>query len=210
VAAVFPAAPKKHMPSQRMIAGDELWLEPIPTKLRGEAVAALAERNVEGFLLLVANDHSLDLVSRNCAVLQRLGIYERALLSAFISARVNHHRWPTRDLRSLFESTDRRRLRKAGDPLPGRGPFTLYRGVAGRGAARRVRGLSWTASPERAYFFAHRFAATSFCPNPAVFRVTVRDKDILAYSNERGEEEFIVFLPPTVHPTRLQTSTRVG
>jgi len=42
-----------------------------------------------------------------------------------------------------FFQADRARLRALGDALPGPGPFTLFRGVAGRGAKRRVRGLSW-------------------------------------------------------------------
>jgi hypothetical protein len=89
----------------------------------------------------------------------------------------------------MFRVADRARLRAAGDPLP-EPPFTLYRGVAGRGPARRVRGFSWTASRERGPWFADRF--TSLLHDPAVYTITVGEESILAYVNERQEEEFIV------------------
>src|SRR5215471_6491506 len=41
-------------------------------------------------------------------------------------------------MRSLFEAADRSKLREARDPLPNTGPFTSFRGVGGRGSARRV------------------------------------------------------------------------
>ena len=100
---------------------------------------------------------------------------------------------------------DSERLRACGDPLPGHGPFTIFRGVAGRGSARRVRGLSWTGSQERAEWFAQRLAR--ILPNPAVFKVTVSEADVIAYVHSgkqgRGEEEFIVLLPQSSRPVRV-------
>ncbi len=89
----------------------------------------------------------------------------------------------------------------AGDPLPRRGPYTIYRGVSGRGSARYVKGISWTANLDRERWFASLF---DYLGDPAVFRVTVDETDILGYYNGRNEEEFLVMLPPRARPKRLK------
>ena len=43
-------------------------------------------------------------------------------------------------------------------------------------------------------------------PDPAVFRTTVQEPEILFYSNERQEEEFCVNLPPCQTPD-ISTTT---
>jgi len=98
------------------------------------------------------------------------------LLDAFISTRSNNRNFGLENVRWMFERADRRRLREAGEVLPGHGPFTLYRGVAGVGRARHVRGLSWTDSLECAKWFAQRFGLQK----PAVYRVMVNSSDVLA------------------------------
>ena len=185
---------------------ETLWLEPIPPELRDRAVAALDEGDAIGFLIKASNEWGLNLVYMNQGVLLKRGIYESALLSAFIDTRTSNHGWPLNTLRLLFEIADRDRLRAAGDPLPGAGPFTIFRGVAGRGRARRVRGFSWTASREKAEWFAERFAKElpELSVDPAVFQVTVGVDDVLAYSNERKEQEFIVLLPDSAKPVRVR------
>ena len=75
--------------------------------------------------------------------------------------------------------------------MPGPGPFELFRGVAGRGRARRVRGFSWTASEKTAEWFADR-AGEWGLHDPAVFRMEVNADNVFAYCNEREEQEFIV------------------
>lgn len=114
-------------------------------------------------------------------------------------ARANHLFWPLCTLKALFHAADRARLLAVGHPLPASDSYTLYRGVAGRGAARRITGLSWTRSRERAEWFASRFAL----PDPAVYQALVPRKDVYAYTNERQEDEFIVILPKSVRPERL-------
>jgi hypothetical protein len=115
----------------------QLWLDPIPESLRAKAVEALECRDYIGFLFKADNLASLALVYYNASAIQKLGIYEAALLHAFVGTRTNNHRWPLRDLKAMFDRADRERLRAAGSPLPSPGPFTLYRGVAGRGPGRR-------------------------------------------------------------------------
>jgi hypothetical protein len=53
-------------------------------------------------------------------------------------------------------------------------------------------------------FFARRFVVTGRFPDPAVFRVTVPDADMLAYLDDRHEQEWIVVLPQSVRPVRVR------
>jgi hypothetical protein len=177
-----------------------LWLERISEKLRSQAVAAFEKGDLDGFLAMTDNDFWLALVFHNHEALAERRLYERALVHAFIGTRTNNYAWPRDVLDWMFAIADRERLRAAGDALPGQGPFTVYRGVSGIGAARRVRGISWTASEERAWWFARRF----FYENPAVYRTAINDADILAYSNARDEREFLVRLPDGNKPVRLK------
>jgi hypothetical protein len=181
-----------------------LWLDPIPEGLRARATKSFEEGDALGFLCKATNEKGLDLVWWNRVAMIKRGIFEAALLVAFCGTRTNNHGWPEVSLKTMFDLADRTRLRAAGGPLPGPGPFTLYRGVAGRGRARRVRSFSWTSDFERAAWFARRFAPLFH--DPAVYRATVYEDDVLAYANERNEQEFIVLLPSSVKPVRVLSS----
>lgn len=108
----------------------------------------------------------------------------------------------------MFALADRDLLLSAGDPLPGPGPFTIFRGVSGRTQARRIRGLSWTGSLERAQWFADRGEYFGLA-DPAVFQVTIDADSVLAYSDERNEQEFIVMLPDSAKPVRVKDKVEV-
>ena len=181
---------------------ETLWLDPIPGDLRRKAMERLAAGNAEGWLALARNVDGLDLVLNNPYYLKDRGLYEHAIIQAFISIPTNHHSFPVDVLQSLFNNADRARLQAAGDPLPGEGPFTIYRGVAGVGPARRVKGMSWTASQDIAWWFATRFAGVQ--PDPSVYRVKVEKRDILFYYNQRKEQEFVVMLPKNATPVRVE------
>jgi hypothetical protein len=176
-----------------------LWLDPIPDTLRAGAVRDLERGDYLGFLLKAGNTFSLALVYSNFGTLKELGIYEAALLHAFTATRTNNRCWPMRELKAMFDLADRNRLRVAGSPFPAPGPYTLYRGVAGHGGARRIRSFSWTSSFERAAWFARRF---DHLQDPAVYCVTVSEEAVLAYINDRSEQEFIVSLLPLAKPVR--------
>jgi hypothetical protein len=179
-----------------------LWLDPIPSFLEARAVEAVEAGDALGFLCKASNEDWLDLVWRNRMALQVRGIYEKALVEAFIGTRTNNLHWPASRLAFLFRIADRARLRATGDPIPGTGLYTLYRGVAGIGRARRVKGFSWTASQDQARWFAARFAG--ILPDPAVFRVSVAKRHVLFYSNARQEAEYIVLLPETAKPVLVE------
>ena len=134
----------------------EWWMNPIHPVLRPQAVDALSSGDVGGFLAYASNEDGLALVLHNMKRLRERGLYEEALLWGFTSSRENNYRWFTK-LADMFHKADRTRLRQVGDALPGDGPFTLYRGVAGNGRARRVRGFSWTEDLQVAKWFALRF-----------------------------------------------------
>jgi hypothetical protein len=181
-----------------------LSLHMVPELLRAQVAGCFETGDGDGFVFSVDNTRALELVVWNTTALQARGLYERALLQAWTGTRTNHHGWSLREQRALFEIADRRNLRAVGDPLPKPGPFTLYRGVAGRGPARRIRGLSWTASPKQARWFAERFAHHGRLTDPAVYQVTVSEADVLAYvGSHRQEDEYLVLVPPHLKPIRV-------
>ena len=178
---------------------DDLWLDPVQPAARRRAREAFDAGDAAQFLVCADNMAGLDLVSVNRDRLVSKGIFENALVLALTRCRINNHHLPVAELDGLISHADPNRLRAAGAPLPGPGPFTLYRGVAGRGAARRVRGYSWTSSLEKATWFARRFGLD----DPAVFRVVASSGWVLVYFKERGEEEFLVRIPGDAEVRRI-------
>jgi hypothetical protein len=162
-------------------------------EVRRMAMEALDAGDATGFLGRADNMLGLRIVEANVVPLQHRGIYEKALLTALLSPRGNNSRFSLGRLHRLVALADRSRLLNAGELVPGFGPFTLYRGVSGKGSARRIRGYSWTADLDTACWFGCRpvYSAGS----PAVFRGEFKLEDVLAYSNERKEQEFLVDMP---------------
>jgi hypothetical protein len=183
------------------IAGRVPWLDPIPIENRQDAWQELSQGNVRIFLGKADSGAGLLLVWMNRRLLLKLGGYEQALLYAYIGCRDNWWDYPLAHLRLLFQLADRTKLRAAGDPLPGPGPFTLYRGVAGSQRVSRIRGYSWTTSLERAQWFAKRYADK--VPDPQVYRIEVPERAVLAYTNKRHEQEFFVQVPTRLQPERV-------
>ncbi|RJR43987.1 MAG: hypothetical protein C4576_13785 [Desulfobacteraceae bacterium] len=159
-----------------------------------------AGREIEEILFLLQNTYCLAFVFDNMFILKEAGLYERALLCAWTGTRTNYANWSLGVLDYLFQFADPEMLRTAGDPIPDASTFTLYRGVSGRGPARRVNGISWTESPNVAAWFANRFKELG---DPAVFRVTVSRDQVMACCNEREESEYLLRLPLPVKPKRV-------
>lgn len=165
-----------------------------------EAFQAILDRrdsDIEEFLCRwFSSTDRLDFVLDHRAELMRYGLFEQGLFSSWIGARTNVRNWRGRFAQYIFGRCDRDRLLAAGQPLPGSGPFVLYRGVGGKGAARRKRGISWTSSLAKARWFAAWYADRFELPDPTVYRTVVGEKEVLAFSNDRQEEEFLVLLKP--------------
>ena len=195
VGIVRPATPPDPLPKPD--------LSLFPPALQQEALECLKQRNASGFLCKAGNAYALRVVESNMFLLRSLDLYEDALLLAYMGCRVNHHGFPLDSLRFLFDWADRERLRASGEPLPGPGPFILYRGVAGKGPARRVRGISWTKSVERAIWFANRARGFGL-HDPGVYRVEVEETSVLTYVDARQEDEFLIDLPSSMRPTRVK------
>jgi hypothetical protein len=85
---------------------------------------------------------------------------------------------------------DKEKFIAAGDPLPEGDVYTIYRGVAGKGQRRKVRGLSWTALLDVACWFALRLSGGGL-EDPAVYKGKIRKEDVYCYVQDRNEEEFI-------------------
>lgn len=122
----------------------------IPGALRSLAIQAIGREDIVGFLGYASNELSIQIVVANAEQLRDRGLLERAIVTALIATRTANFRDYPR-IRELLRFADRERLLAGGDVRPpSRGPFTLYRGVGGKGPARRVRGYSWTSKRETA------------------------------------------------------------
>jgi hypothetical protein len=178
-------------------------LSEIAPSLRAMALDALAKREAN-FLVLAehGNTHHVRIVFQNIYLLKMLGIFEKALLKALTSTQTNH-RHNLSMLHCLFSMADPKKLRAAGKPLRKRGPYTLYRGVAGRGPARHLRGLSWTRSLGVAGWFANRGALMGL-ENPAVLRAVIPASCVLAsLPDDRDEDEYVVRVPDDLRLDRI-------
>lgn len=175
----------------------ELDLSMVPLGAREEVREYFRKGYTEGILGASGTHNEMVIVVHNLQQFRDRGILESAMLSAFTGPKTNHSHLNDDLIATMFSCCDRQRLIAAGDPLPDGETFTIYRGVAGHGRARRLAGFSWTADVNVACWFARRF----YLAHPHILTATVSRPDILAFWNCRDEREFIV--RPTQF-TRLQ------
>lgn len=175
---------------QAMVSHRDLDLRYLSSHLHQAARDCIERDNWLGFLTLHGNAKGVVALYVNLDLFKDRQWLEPALVEVMTAPALNNRR-DSDYLLCMLRLTDRSRLRAAGDELPGDGPFTVYRGVAGKGRARHVRGLSWTLDLERAKWFARRFPDLA---DPAVFCVTVSEDAVLFYSDERQEKEVFLHL----------------
>jgi hypothetical protein len=82
-----------------------------------------------------------------------------------------------------------------------RNDIVLKTFVSGKKGMRRVRGFSWTASVEKAKWFAIRLA--EHLGDPAVYKVNFGRDAIIVYTNDREESEFILW-PDSLRPVKIK------
>jgi hypothetical protein len=173
----------------------------VPPMLREQALEAYEEGDACGILATANYPFGPRIVERNVEQLKARGIYEEALLTALIGPGKSWYYYPLSELQWLIRNSDRDKFLAAGDPLPGPGPFTLYRGVGGEGPIRCVRGIFWSARHERAEWFASR-AAECRLHDPAIYELEAPRSWVYAYSDARQESDFIVLVPREAKPQR--------
>jgi hypothetical protein len=152
-----------------------------------------AEEYFSNVLVNMPSTQWMALVTNSIGELIENGVYEKFLLQAYGGCTLNYHNWELQDLRELFEIADRNKLLEEGDPLPGPGPFTIYRGVAGKGSNRKERGISWTGDFEMAVWYARRFEI--LLNEPTVYETLVQREHVLTFDNSSEESEFLCLLP---------------
>lgn len=197
--------PKRHEPSRAPFSREEIAARANAAEDIGDpAIDCLFRLDAKGFVDYAEGSRGehgrpqqLRLVDRHVRLLRDLGIFEEALLYAYQANSVsNCNDYPV--LSRLLKEADPGRLRAAGQPAPGPGPFTLYRGVAGRENEQHVRGFSWTGS----LGVAGSQALALGLPDPAVYRTVVLESCVLAYV--LGEEDdYLVGLPPDLRLERV-------
>ncbi len=87
---------------------------------------------------------------------------------------------------------DRTSLEAEGDPIPDGENFTLYRGVAGKGTAMSIAGVSWTSDLNTAKMFAK---SLDYLENPVVFKAIVTRDAVYFYSNTNQKHEYFCIIP---------------
>ena len=132
---------------------------------------------------------TLAVVVHNFRVLKQRGMLEAALIEGYTGCKRDHRRWSLSVIQFLFDQCDRDKLRAIGAPLPGPGPFTVYRGVYRNGRQRQIRGFSWTGTLDVACWFARSIMCNN--PTPAVYRATVTADEVYCHCTERSEDEFV-------------------
>jgi hypothetical protein len=170
-----------------------LDLSAVDPRRHEEARWALLDGNMRAFVSTTDHVRAWQLVRANRGVLLARLLYERAAVEALTLGKENNLHLPEGEIRRalhlFFHDRNLERLRSA-YPLPGEGPWALYRGVAGLIKERRVRGISWTRKLEVARWYAER----SGLEKPAVYRAVIPARHVLAYLNGR-EEEFVAVVP---------------
>lgn len=164
-----------------------LDLRAVEPFLRSQAAEAFEQGDAALFVYSCSGGAGLALVADNFPLLQQKGIYEACLFHAYTGTRSNFRAWPSKVIGFLFSIADQAKLRQAGDPIPRQSIFRVFRGVAGHGAARRLRGFSWTLSVDAACWFATTYQLNA----PSVLSAEITNQDVLAFHGDCVEQEVI-------------------
>ena len=127
----------------------------------------------------------------NWELLKNKDMYEKAFASALTMPRKYDHHLSLETLHFLLTMANKATLEAEGDPIPEEESFTLFRGVTGKGAERRLVGILWTSDSDRAKWFTK---SSTDLENPAVFKAVIPRDSIYFYKNRNKEHEFVCII----------------
>lgn len=158
---------------------------------------AILKRDAGEFLFSSGDSvYMLGLVRDNATALKKLGMLEASIVGGWTAAKGTNAGFNAIEIARILDGCDRDKLQEVtGQPMPDGDRFTLYRGVAGTGKWRRIRGLAWTDSLDIACWFASRFAHLG---DPAIMTASVPKSGVYFYTDERSEREYVT------HPKRYK------
>ena len=160
------------------------------------AVEAFRSRDGERFAVAGYSRHvMLRTVIENWKALRERGMLPAALVQAIIGCKVNNRRWNPNDIAGYLvcckEQCGMEGIRACGEDPGYAHPetgITLYRGVAGVGRSRKVKGVSWTDDLGVASWYARRL----HMPDPAVFATEVCIGEVFCFTDKRCEREYLI------------------
>lgn len=120
--------------------------------------------------------------------LLRCGVYEKWVIDAYTHKPFSVSPWVWA---LILSRADKSRLRACGQPLPTGESHILYRGTPDSTVKINRRGISWTANPNTAAWFALELFSRPQ-KAPAVYQLVVPESLVYFYMNDRGEQEFVV------------------
>ena len=177
---------------------DDITFHPRDLKMTDYHREALDRDDVAACLFTMGSHEYMHFLVKNFHELIGKPVYTELFVNAYTGVQFNTRKIEARTLELLFSLVDRDKAR-AIFPSPVDLPEKIYRGVSGHGRARRIRGYSWTGDIEKAKWFATRYPLFS----PAVLEVDPSGVEIVAYSNDRKEDEYICVVPDDVQPKTI-------
>jgi hypothetical protein len=175
------------------------WKKIIHSSLHSRAQDALDNCDFLAFICYASNEFSLPLLASVSNQALACGKLELAFVNAFIATRTNN-RQHSETIKYLLQLLDPLELKKQGDKIPPQKEFRLYRGSSRINSFAKIKGYSWTRNLELAHWYAMRYPELG-CP--FIFTTTVSEDSILFYTNERGEDEFVLD-PKNVNAIHLE------
>ena len=166
----------------------------VPEDFMYMAVKSLLRDEIDGVLCMIDNMLGFEFLKKNWDELKQDGLLEEAFLYAYTSPRANVQHVQASVIMFMASHCNRDKLQACCDKMPEGDSFTLFRGIAGNGAKRRKRGLSWTGDFEKAKWFATRYMEKHRIACPAVVQAIVPRESVLFYTNERNEDEYVCLL----------------
>lgn len=164
-----------------------------------QAIDAWNRKDVTGVFVCMENHQYFEFLSYNLWSIINMGLLEEFVVAAYIAPQYNLTNVPFSFLQFVFNCCDKEKTRNLGEKFPFQDSYVVYRGVSGVGRKRRLRGFSWTASFEKAKWFAERFGLEK----PMVYKTEIHFDDIYYYSNGRHEQEYVCDISRDVRLKRV-------